>query len=140
MSTQIVSKAQLAKLIERSRQLPSVSAKIAARAAARFSELAAQDFDAKQSVYGSTYGVGRRSGNEITLSKSGKLRALALRYMSAGRRVSASVGSLKYARYMLGRFWFLPRRGASNVPTAWKDALREIAADEMKAHLAKAAA
>jgi hypothetical protein len=140
VSTKIASRAQLDAIIKRAQMLPSVSAKVAARAAERMSELAAADFDAKQSVYGVTYGVGRRSGTEIQLNRTGRMRALALRYMSAGRRVSVSLGSLKYARFLLGRFWFLPKRGVSNVPTAWNAAIREIAGEELKAHFTKAGA
>jgi hypothetical protein len=129
----VAGSAALDDLVSRLRALPTVTERIASRVAVRLSELAQEAFDQKRTVYGDPYGVGTR-GDEIDLFESGDLQRRAVGYRSAGRRVYASVSSLRYARYML-KHGFMPKRGAQNVPPAWSAEIRRIAEEELAAHL-----
>ena len=122
MSREITSFAELAELRDQLLALPAVPAKIAARVAPAFSELAQAAFDARQSPYGDVWGPG------ITENKSGRLRAGAIRYVAEGGRVRATVGAVKYARYQLKQ-GILPKAGA--LPAAWFAKLKSIADEEL---------
>lgn len=125
----------LGRLVEALRSLPSVTAVVAARAAVRLSELAQEAFDEKRSVYGDPYPEGREA--PIDLFESGALQQRAVGYRSAGRRVSASVSALRYARYLI-KYGFMPRGGAQ-LPPAWDAEIRRIAEEELAKHFAGAA-
>lgn len=137
MSRPITSPQQLASIVERLRSLPTVTAKVAARVAPRLSELAAEAYDARRSVYGEPWGTGE-SGDPIDLYESGTLKGRALGYLAAGRTVRASVSTVKYARYQIKR-GILPRGGAK-LPPAWEAEIRRIAGEELAAHVEGGAA
>lgn len=109
--------------------LPSVVARIAQRVAAEFSRMAREDFDAQRSPNGVAWKPGKR-GHPATLHKSGKLERAATTYTAIGGRVRASALSIPYARFQLRRP-FMPK----GVPDAWAKRAREIAREEIDAHL-----
>lgn len=129
MTTPITNFAELSQLRKKLEQLPAVGARVAKRAAERFSELARASFDAGESVGGSSFGPG------VTLKKSGALRARALAYLALGAAIRASVASVPYARYQL-KHGFLPRTG--QIPAAWRDELARIAVEELRLELGAA--
>lgn len=106
-------------------KLPQIAARVATGVAPRFHALAQQAFDARRSPYGSAWG-----GN-VTLTRSGRLRAAALSFSATGTKVRSSVASVPYARYHIWR-GILPRGGAA-LPPAWGAAIREVAAKEFAA-------
>lgn len=106
--------------------LPQVQERIARRAADEFSRMARTDFEAQRTASGDPWKGKRR----VTLKRSGKLEAKATRYEATGTRVRASVASVPYARYQLKR-GFLPR----GLPAKWAARVREIATEEITAHL-----
>ena len=126
----------LAKMVEALRSLPSVTAVVAARASERLSELAQESFSAQRSVYGDAYGEGSR-GDAIDLRETGALEKRAVGYRSAGRRVYASVSSIKYARFLI-KYGYMPRGGAK-LPPVWDAEIRRIAEEELAKHFAGAA-
>lgn len=123
--TQLRSFEDLRALKARLANLPEVRARIAARAADRFGELAREAFDAKVSVNGDAFGK-RADGKPMTLVKSGRLRADAINYDSFGTRVRASVGSVPYGKYQL-KHGILPR----SLPEQWDAELDAIAGEEL---------
>lgn len=106
---------------------PAVASRIAERAAARFSELAQQAYDARRSVYGRPFGKGDE-GEQLDLKESGTLRAQALRYTAIGTKVRASVSAVRYARYQLKQ-GILPAKGS--IPADWLPELQRIADEEL---------
>lgn len=121
--------AKLRALRERIASLPEVAQKIAKRAAVEFSKLAREDFDAQRSPDGEAWTSGK-DGKTVTLKKSGTLEDKATKYTATGRRVRASVTGVRYARYQRPAR-FIPR----GLPPEWADRLREIAREEIDAHL-----
>ena len=132
----IRSAVQLAELRSRLDRLPEVEARIAARVAEDFSELARQAFDARTSVDGSSFGKGS-DGKPITLDKSGKLRAAATSYSAVGTRVRVSVAAVSYGRYQL-RFGLIPSMNEPLPPT-FAERLNQIAREELARHFGGAA-
>jgi hypothetical protein len=125
---ELTSFAELGELRARLANLPAVNARVAMRVATTFSALAAQDFAARQSPYGDSWGMGK-SGEPITLDQSGRLRGQAIRYVATGSRVRASIGAVRYAKYQLKR-GILPKTGM--LPSSWDAAVKRIAEDELE--------
>lgn len=123
---EITSFAALADLRKSLLALPEVSTRIAQRGAEAFTALAQADFAGRHSPYGDPWGDGR-DGKPLTLDKSGKLRAQAIRYVAQGRAIRCSLG-VPYARYQL-KHGLLPKAG--KLPAAWNDALAKIANEEL---------
>ncbi len=123
---------ELRALRARIADLPEVRARVAQRAAEKLGELAREAFDARRGVAGDPFGTGA-DGKPITLQKSGRLRAQALSYQANGTQVRASVGSVPYAKYHLGK-GILPASGAP-LPAAWEAEIDAIAKDEIAQHL-----
>ena len=119
--------AELAKLRAHIGSLPSVNARVAAKVAPVFSQLAQQAFDANESPYGDTWGLGK-DGKQITEYQSGRLRSLAVRYSAVGTNVRSSISAVRYARYQLSH-GILPKSRA--LPAAWYEALSRIAEREI---------
>lgn len=106
---------------------PQLAARVAALSAPALAGLARASFAAQQNVYGDSFGTGAK-GQPITLHKSGRLEAQAIRYEAVGTKIRSSVASLRYARYQIKR-GFLPRGGGS-LPTAWHHTIKRIAGEE----------
>lgn len=119
--------AALAELKAQLIALPAVTARIAEKVAPEFSRLAQQTFDAQQSPYGDAWGTGA-DGKQITEKKSGALRSKAISYEANGRKIRATVGAVKHARYQVNR-GILPKAGL--LPAAWEARLVEIANAEL---------
>ena len=105
---------------------PEVAARVAARVAPAFSQLAKQSFDAHQSPSGDPWPSG------IDLVESGSLREHATKYESHGTKVRANVARPRYARYQL-KYGFLPRSGA--LPASWDATVTRIADQELQRSL-----
>ncbi len=130
MSRQIKTMADLRRLqAELARGNPELAANVARKAAAEMSKLAQTSFDARESPYGVPFGTGE-NGEQMTLNKSGKLRAQALRYTAQGRRIVASIGSVQHARYHANK-GILPRQGQA-LPAHWQGAIQSIARVEIE--------
>lgn len=119
----------LRELRARIASLPAVRARIAKRAAEEFSKMSKESFDAQQTPEGEPWKPGK-GGRVPTLKKSGDLEKKATTYTASGSRVRAEALTLRYARYQLRR-GFIPRK----LPPAWLARLREIATEEITAHL-----
>lgn len=126
MTQRIKSKADLAAL-KRKIQFgsPEIAARAAVVVASQLSDLATRSFDAAQSVYGNPFGAG------ITLKRTGRMRAAALRYTAHGRRIVCSVAAVPHARFHIRR-GILPRN-AKSLPVTWQDVIRTIGAAEARA-------
>lgn len=131
MTTEITSFAQLAEVRKRLLSLPSVASTIATKGAAEFSRLAQADFAAHESPYGDPWGEGR-DGKPLSLDKSGRLKANAIKYVATGTTIRVTLGAVPYAKYQI-KHGILPKPGA--IPDAWNQALVKIANDELSKHL-----
>lgn len=121
----ISSLAELRALRSRLADMPSVRTAIARRGAEALSKLAREDFDAQRTPSGKPWKPGK-GGRALTLRRSGALEAAAVAYRAIGTVIRASVASVRYAKYQLGR-GILPRA----LPEAWRSKLDEIAREEL---------
>lgn len=101
-------------------RLPGVAIEAAERAAPDLADLARADWDARETPFGDSFGVGK-TGNPITLDKTGALKA-SEQFVAVGTSIVVRVDT-PYAKYQLKR-GFLPLNG---IPRSWSDAIAKRA-------------
>jgi len=122
MGAKRVSKRGIGDLRRRLRDLPrTVAAQVARGVAPAVTEFAGSDYDSGQTVYGSPRPLSA-DGAPVTLHRTGALRRDV--YFKAFGPIIRCVIGPKYAKYMIGRFEFLPI-GTASMPVKWRKRLEQ---------------
>lgn len=100
----------------------TATARIAARAAPAMSALAGGAYGTGRTVYDRPRPRGV-DGGELSLERTGASRR-AMRFSATGRDIRTAVLP-RYTRYLIGKYDVLPN---GPLPLAWRERLREIAA------------
>lgn len=114
------------------KRLPQMQEAVARRAASEITALARATYDARQSVFGDSFGT-NKDGSPRTLKKSGALYSK-VSFVQAGTKIRCVLG-VPYARFQI-RNGILPRGGGA-MPVKWNAAIKRIAELEFSVRLGR---
>jgi len=102
------------------KQLPrEVAVKVASRGASQITSAAQESFSAGRTAHDDPRPTGT-SGNAVTLVKSGKLQAMAIRFLhDGGTKIRAAITE-RYMAVHVGRFRYLPIGQGGRLPAKWR--------------------
>lgn len=106
---------------------------VARRCAAEITERAQASYDSGQTVYGDARPTGV-NGDALTLVRTGDTRNLIRFTSDGGTKIRCSLGGLKYAKYLIGKYKILPIGNAA-LPWRWIEIIQRIWFEEVKEHM-----
>jgi hypothetical protein len=105
------------------KQLPqTVAIEVAERGAGKITTAARDSFDDGRTANDETRPLGE-NGNVVSLYRSGKLRAVAIRFLHDGGTKIRTAITEKYMGVHIGRFLYLPIGQGGRLPARWRQLL-----------------